>query len=72
MLMDSCVVNVKSTRKCAFCKYWYDPANSGIAPKSPTIGLWEIKNVNQKNLCTKRNMQMSAFASCGSGFVCKI
>ena len=70
--MDSCVVNVKNTRKCAFCKYWYDPTNSGITPKSPNIGIWEIRDVNQKKICTKRNLQMSAGASCGNGFECKL
>lgn len=70
--MGACNVNVKSSKKCAFCKYWYDPTNSAIAPKSPVIGIWEIKDPNQKALCTKRNLQMSAYASCVGGYECKV
>ena len=33
------VVNIKHVKKCAFCKKWYDPTNSAIAPKSPVIGM---------------------------------
>lgn len=35
---------------CAFCKYWYDPTNSVIAPKkSPNV--WEYER-GQKKICT--------------------
>lgn len=70
--MTSCVIDINNSRKCAFCKYWYDPTNSAISPKAPNIGLWEIKNPNQKNLCTKRNIQMSSYASCGKLYECKL
>lgn len=33
--------NIKTIKKCAFCKYWYDPTNSAISPRSPKINLWE-------------------------------
>ncbi len=70
--MASTIVNIKHINKCAFCKYWYDPTNSAIAPRSPAIGLWEIKDVNQKCLCTKKNIKMLANAFCSSDFVSKI
>ena len=70
--MSSLIVNIKHTKKCAFCKNWYDPTNSAITPKSPIIGLWEIHDINQKCLCMKRNIQMPANAFCSSGFEGKI
>ena len=70
--MSSLVVNVKIMKKCAFCKNWYDPTNSAIAPKAPLIGLWEIKNTNQKCLCLKKNLQMPAIAFCTVDFEQKI
>ena len=69
--MSSLIVNIKTIKKCAFCKNWYDPTNSAIAPKAPAIGLWEIKDLNQKCMCLKKNLNMSANSFCGS-FVSKI
>lgn len=66
------VVNVKCVKKCAFCKNWYDPTNSAIAPKAPNIELWEIKDINQKCLCLKKNIQMPANAFCSSDFASKL
>lgn len=70
--MSSLTVNIKHIKKCAFCKNWYDPTNSAIAPKAPNIGLWEIKDINQKCICLKKNIQMSANASCNRNFVNKL
>lgn len=66
------IVNVKHTKKCAFCKNWFDPACSAIAPKSPAIGMWEIRDINQKCMCMKKNIQMPANGFCSSDFVSKI
>lgn len=70
--MSSSMVNIKTTKKCAFCKNWYDPTNSAIAPKSPVIGLWEIKDTNQKCMCLKKNIPMAANAFCSSNFISKL
>lgn len=70
--MSSMVVNIKNTRKCAFCKNWYDPTNSAIEPRTPKINLWEIKDTNQKCLCLKRNYKMQAGAFCSSDYECKL
>ena len=70
--MSSLVVNIKHIKKCAFCKNWYDPTNSAIAPKAPNIGLWEIKDTNQKCMCLKKNIQMSANAFCSRDFSSKL
>lgn len=70
--MSSMIINIKSTRKCAICKNWYDPTNSAIEPKSPRIGVWKIKDTNQKSICLKRNYNMQAGAFCSSDFECKL
>ena len=66
------VINIKQMKKCAFCQYWYDPTNSAIAPKAPQIGLWEIKDINQKCLCTKKNIPMVSNAFCNADYKCKL
>lgn len=66
------IVNIKTIKRCAFCKNWYDPTNSAIAPKSPAIGLWEIKDINQKCMCLKKNILMSSNAFCSRDFVNKL
>lgn len=68
--MASLTVNVKFAKKCAFCRYWHDPACTAIVPKAPSM--WEIRDINQKRLCTKKNLQMPANAFCGSDYVCKL
>lgn len=70
--MLSLTVNVKQIKKCAFCKYWYDPTNSAILPKSPDIGLWEIKDINQRCMCLKKNIHVPAHSFCSAGFESKI
>lgn len=70
--MASLVVNVKHMKKCAFCKNWSDPTNSAIAPKSPSIGMWEIKDVNQKCLCRKKNIPLPANGFCTPDYEQKI
>ncbi len=66
------IVNINHMKKCAFCKYWYDPANSAIAPKVPVINIWEIRDINQKCMCLKKNIPMSANAFCNTGYEKKI
>lgn len=70
--MASTVVNIKHIKRCAFCKYWYDPTNSAIMPKAPNIGLWEIKDINQKCMCLKKNIQMPAGAFCSNDYEGKV
>ena len=48
-------VNVKLSKKCALCKYWYDPTNSAITPVNPKIGIWEINDTDKKSKCLKTN-----------------
>lgn len=44
--------NIKHAKICAFCKYWYDPANTAIAPKSVVGGFWEYDETVW-NVCKK-------------------
>lgn len=57
-------------KMCAFCKYWYDPNNEAISPKSPAIGLWEYDE-KAKRKCMKSGLNVSSRASC-KRFECKI
>ena len=70
--MSSLIVNIKNIKKCAICKHWYDPTNSAISPRAPQIGLWEIKDTNQKSTCLITNLQMSANAFCSRNFEKKL
>ena len=70
--MSSAIVNIKHIKRCAFCKHWYDPTNNAISPKAPIIGLWEIRDINQKCLCMKKNIQMPAGGFCNYDFERKI
>lgn len=70
--MASLTINIKHVKKCALCRHWYDPTNSAICPKAPVIGLWEIKNINQKCLCLKKNIQMPAGGFCARDYELKL
>lgn len=63
--------NLKVARKCAFCKYWYDPTNSAIEPKTPAVGLWKITSPSAKCKCTKKNLSTLATSFCNY-YECKI
>lgn len=62
--------NIKATKKCAFCKYWYDPTNSCINPKAPKVNLWEF-DMSAKKKCLKRNTDMVAGSYC-KNYECKV
>ena len=70
--MASLVINIKHMNKCAFCKHWFDPTCSAIEPESPAIGLWKIKDINQKCKCLKKNIPMPANAFCSNEFQSKL
>ena len=63
-------INIKTTKKCALCKYWYDPANTAISPKNPKHNLWKIED-ESKRMCLKRNYDMPATAFCNQ-YDCKL
>lgn len=57
-------------KKCAFCKYWYDPCNSTIEPLKNNSKYWKYI-VGERKLCRKRNYEMSSHSYC-SNFECKL
>lgn len=63
-------VNIKTAKKCAICKHWYDPTNNAIEPKIPNANIWSIDE-KQKRKCLKKNLDMSAGAFC-SKYECKL
>lgn len=64
------IANIKTVKKCAFCKHWYDPTNSAISPRSPHINLWEYDDKCKKK-CLKKNYDMAASSFCGK-YECKL
>ena len=53
--------NIRSSKICAFCKYWYDPANTAIIPQNVKGGFWQYDDTIW-NICqlygTKRRSGM--------------
>ena len=64
-------LNIKTAKKCAFCKYWYDPTNSSIIPKTPKINIWTIDDKSSKKLCLKKNYEVGPLAFC-EHYECKL
>lgn len=58
-----------SMKKCAFCKYWYDPTCEMIAPS--TAGRWKYKMGGKRPCRLKKNVEMKSSISC-SNFECKL
>lgn len=61
--MISIKLNGNVMKRCAFCKYWYDPANQHIQPQDPRHSLWKY-DLNAKCKCMKRNVDMGAGQRC--------
>lgn len=58
-----------SIKKCAFCKYWYDPACEMITPS--TAGRWKYKMGVKRTCRLKKNVEVKSSISCSS-FECKL
>ena len=62
-------INAKFNKRCAFCRYWYDPTNSCIdITRSPNV--WEV-DTKARNICRKLNISKAATAYC-SKYECKL
>lgn len=68
--LSMAIMNVRRVGRCAFCKYWYDPANSAISPRAVQMGLWEFKE-GEKRKCTKKNLDTLSGGYCGF-YQCKV
>ena len=54
----------RGIKKCAFCKYYYDPSYTVISPKKGQKNVWEYEN-NIKRPCRLRNnMEMQSHMCC--------
>ena len=60
-----------SMRKCAFCRYYYDPVNEVISPKRGTRDSWEYKTNIAKPCLKKANRNVQSQSTCPS-FECKL
>lgn len=63
-------VNIKTHKSCAFCKYWYDPANTHIKPISQALCQWEYDS-SAKCSCPKKNRETKGAEWCRF-YECKI
>ena len=62
-MIMSMVINLKTAKRCAFCKYWYDPTNSAIEPKNPRSNTWKFDD-HCKKMCLKKNYEINSTAFC--------
>ena len=71
--MAKMLAKVGSTpmRKCAFCKYYYDPASEAINPKRGMKDIWEYETQIRKP-CLKRNNMETASQNLCSKYECKL
>lgn len=58
-------------KKCAFCRYYYDPTNSVITPKKGQQKVWEYETGIKKPCRMKSNRETSSQNMCQK-FSCKI
>ena len=68
--MISTNIKNSSSKKCAFCKHWYDVTNSAIKPKAPQAGFWEYDE-KAKNTCLLTGLTKGSNCSCGE-YECKL
>ncbi len=69
LMLKSLITNIKFSKKCAFCKYWYDPTNQVIKPIKGR-NIWEYENTEYR-YCMQRMCDRRADSSCPS-FECKV
>ena len=61
---DVCLLlNGNKNKRCAFCKYWYDPTNQYIRPQNPKNGIWKFETT-ARCVCLKTNLEMGAGMQC--------
>ena len=65
-------IHIDRQKRCAFCKYWDDPANAAISPhpNAEKSRLWSY-DPDRKNKCLASTMVKRGNAVCNR-YVCKI
>lgn len=56
-------LNANKVKRCAFCKYWYDPTNQHIQPQDPKNGYWKF-DPHAHCMCTKKSINMAGGLYC--------
>jgi len=49
IMMCAYYLNGDKNKRCAFCKYWYDPTNQYIRPQNPKNGIWKFETTANKS-----------------------
>lgn len=70
MPMINTVLSNKHNSVCAFCRYWYDPANSYIKPQKFGTNKWSYEK-NARCKCLKYGIGKPAYLHCSS-YECKV
>ena len=52
-----------NVKRCAFCKFWYDPTNKYIQPHIPAQRLWKFEPYVRCK-CLKTNLDVASQMSC--------
>ena len=63
IMMCAYYLNGDKNKRCAFCKYWYDPTNQYIRPQNPKNGIWKFETT-ARCVCLKTNLEMGAGMQC--------
>lgn len=58
-------------KKCAFCRYYYDPTNTVINPKRGMPNCWEYETAKE-SICTARNNRKTWSQNVCSKYECKL
>ena len=63
--------NIRSVKRCAFCRFWYDPTNAYINPIAPKVGLWEYESSAKCKCLKSTSLERAAGHMCGQ-YECKL
>ena len=57
------IADIKKVKQCTFCKYWNDPSNSNIKPKTMDARVWEYES-STFCICTQGKGKRRASSTC--------
>lgn len=64
------IINVKKSKRCAFCTNWDDKSNELIRLDNDEYNLWDYDNSTFR-MCCYRNEETKASSYC-NGYNCKV
>ena len=62
-MFTSFKLDANKNKRCAFCKYWYDPTNQYIKPQDPKHGIWKFETT-ARCMCLKYNLSKGSAMCC--------